>query len=471
MDRIPDEVLFWIIGLINHKFLPALAATAKRYYRRVIPILYRFVQTTTSAHDYTVSFRHDLPPDLSWALDPLQRTTIYKQRRLIRTLENSSALRSYVVGIGLDTRRDPKRWKLNLNEKVMNIQLITMLHLTLKYIHLGAGEYEELILDLAPITSLSINMYNLEEHLEYTLRGAFIPFNTLYTIFELPSLRVLRMLGTMAFQDTELEEERLKNRAATSNISSLNLTLYELSASKLESFAEVLTWPKALRVFHLAITNCLEEAHSAPEHIIEAVAPHRASLEELCIDYITWPTEADKMGPLGLHAFSRLKKLSLPSKYLASSDDQISCSEGWELLPPNLEELQIRIPESFDYGSPGDFGWPTQEAAGLVCWLKTLTDLRKTAYPRLSKVAIVHPIWLSKDPFAYPIDPEAVNYILDDWGNKSEEAEAELEDEEQFRVACLERIGALAGMGDAGIAFVASAGGRIHPPLMRVCTT
>ena len=97
-------------------------------------------------------------------------------------------------------------------------------------------------------------------------------------------MRVLKMLGTMAFQDRGLYAEHLKNPAATSNISSLMLIGYELSVPKLTFFDEVLKWPKALRFFHLAITNCVGEAQVAPEDVVAALAPHQASLEELFID-------------------------------------------------------------------------------------------------------------------------------------------------------------------------------------------
>jgi hypothetical protein len=127
-----------------------------------------------------------------------------------------------------------------------------------------------------------------------------------------------RIASSDMLNNSLLTGQPANNRAATSAISSLSLKGYQISTSRLGPLTEILKWPIALRVFRLTVSwNCLKEATPPPpEAILNTLAPHQASLEELYIDHSTWESKGTKTQPLKLHNFSQLKTLGVTSNYL-----------------------------------------------------------------------------------------------------------------------------------------------------------
>lgn len=44
MDKLPPELVDMIVKQVDHSSLPALAATARRFYRFTMPILYQYIE-------------------------------------------------------------------------------------------------------------------------------------------------------------------------------------------------------------------------------------------------------------------------------------------------------------------------------------------------------------------------------------------------------------------------------------------
>lgn len=210
-------------------------------------------------------------------------------------------------------------------------------------------------------------------------------FEKLRYLFDIPNIRGL-VAFSLDFKHIQRRDLAPEDRAATSNITSLCLPCVDIPPEQYDNFKEMLGWPVALEAFHMSNSGAFAPP-PPPDTILQALAPHQTSLKQLFIE-TQYNFSYTALKPLNLHKLYVLKILGLPRKYLETASNEQG--QGWQTLPPRLEELQIQLTETFDYAARGASYMSSRQAVEFVKWLRELADLRKTVIPRLSNVVIIH---------------------------------------------------------------------------------
>ncbi|KAE9370939.1 hypothetical protein N431DRAFT_427282 [Stipitochalara longipes BDJ] len=240
----------------------------------------------------------------------------------------------------------------------------------------------------------------------------------LYRLFRKSGLRHLSICGVRCWTKFLNSEEWVlgssKRRTSFSNLETLMLPNTVPMNRDLEL---VLTWPKALKTFHMetwispGITGFPPCAQGrpplSPYRIVEALVPQSHSLEEIhiggCYDDLGMEYKCIR----SLQSFPRLKRLSIPQDYIFVGEDVADVDEPLSeifarlrsLLPTTLEELQIQVDIQFNWLNAD--GSPTWNALELFVLINLLSNGLR--FPALKKIALWQ--WLPQ-PGLPPFSPD-----------------------------------------------------------------
>lgn len=181
------------------------------------------------------------------------------------------------------------------------------------------------------------------------------------------------------------------------------LALRDNPRDNIEDLCQLMIWPKALRVldceFGQAQEYVDEEWPWDPSQLIAAMAPQRASLEQISLD-CTGRTST--LGTLGtsLRGYPCLKRLSIPRNFLASlhSDEAVAYvsdpdeeahlyyrhAHVYTALPPALEELILNVDQDLHYA----YWYEDHPVPSFRQWLNDIAVHKQELYPSLRRVVL-----------------------------------------------------------------------------------
>ena len=224
------------------------------------------------------------------------------------------------------------------------------------------------LMGLAPHMSLDLRCETFEDAY-YVLnddggKSLQISLEKLYGLFIATSLRAIRL---QSFCNLD-HAPRDASRAGTSSIMALSLphTSHYGGKHALNAIAEILTWPKALESFAISSSSSSEYLGNNPlsaQQILGALVPQKESLREVFIGG-KWNSSSFAPGVgITFRDFPNLRRLGISRHMLGfckkngetgeigkQKQDMTPLAESWNLLPPNLEELQLDLAhERIDY--------------------------------------------------------------------------------------------------------------------------
>ena len=167
-------------------------------------------------------------------------------------------------------------------------------------LHLAFEHYEiEKPLDL-PVKSLSLHHSREVYDIDY-----------LHTLLSIPTLRWLNISGLL-WTYTLLREDDI-DRSRTSAINKLS---FSSSTPSRDDFAEILTWPKALKEFGFEAWPDDRPAPSRARRLLTLLNPQKGTLEKISFSEEPCHPSLDYHLPYELDTFLALKPLSIREEWL-----------------------------------------------------------------------------------------------------------------------------------------------------------
>ncbi|CAG8951372.1 hypothetical protein HYFRA_00007284 [Hymenoscyphus fraxineus] len=388
----PPELLRHILKKSSPRTLPQAALVCRRWNIIATPFLYRYVyyssqsdipiQAVDGRTDKKFAFPDWSSPNRQsiGSYDRQERQNafaIVNYESFLRTMEESEKLRALVKGVSVF-------WK----PSIRGCRLMEVLRSSNLNIHVSVAELLDHDPDADPdedpenCIQKNIISFHIPQWYYFALsdelRVGGGERNMIYDLCAVPQhLESVSIAGKREWAQFEDDIVPLGDGPDGEMEKTLGLTSLSLTNSTAPSddLYELLTWPKALRSFHFEIDRLDADGSKYMNHNREVdnfmllefqmalYATHSDTLEELfifgedCIisDDIEDFTDCFYSGQtLDLHNFPRLKRLGLPVTWLSPpesllrhqkpSDDDIHPLRMSQILPPNLEELQIGFP-------------------------------------------------------------------------------------------------------------------------------
>jgi hypothetical protein len=321
-------------------------------------------------------------------------TKIFDLALFVYAMTNSRQLRSHVSTAGFDW--DTHRSSLKVTDVLRGL-------VPLRYLHLPSLEVGPLFnWNLISVTSLELRYDGLEE----IFSTAGMTITNLYDLFQIKSLRHLSIEG--ARLSSALEDAGGINRAQTSNITSLT---FPSCASPGAGLAEVLSWPTALKSFHLEFAPIADDNRDlyTARRFRDALYSQRNSLEELFICNFVVDEEEDGVNVesprFDMRDFVNLGCLGVPVDFLvepsglafsgAPAGEEPEHVPTWQdIFPPAVEILLVEFPLLFDWG----------EEKIWYDLLRAIAEHKDNLYPSLATVIV----WKAFADFGFEsFDPTA----------------------------------------------------------------
>lgn len=208
----------------------------------------------------------------------------------------------------------------------------------IRSLHLSFDRYEimDYILSL-PLKSLSLHHSQEVYDIDY-----------LHSLFSVPTLRWLCISG-LQWSKPLLRKDDI-DRTQTSDVTKLS---FPSSAPSANDFAELLTWPKALKSFGFEASPDERETQPRLRSFISLLSAQKESLEELFLSgeprhpFIAYHLTHKLAG------FPALTRLSVRAEWLWFSQPPATVhamvASMWDVLPIHLEQLQVEIPVILHY--------------------------------------------------------------------------------------------------------------------------
>ena len=354
LHHLPEEILVQIISLVPQLSLLALAQCSRQLHRLARAELYSTVYYEAAAlvpsevQSFAIRALAFEGHDESAAGGNLRTRRCSQIFRLeqflmtitlnpnIRSLINAAAL-EYIPSTQFKVNPDAIQSNSSLRDKgekgVHQVDLPDIGSL-----HLAFDHYEiENNFMFLPLRSLSLHHSNEVYDIDY-----------LYSLFNIPTLRWLSISG-LTWSHPLLRKDDI-DRSRTSTLTKLS---FPSSAPSANDLAELLTWPIALRHFSLEASPDERPAQPRVRRLIQLLSLQRETLEELYLSgEPRHPLLSYRLG-LELIEFSALKRLSIHGEWLQPPIIPSIADPGstaiWDVLPLNLEHLQIEIPVILHY--------------------------------------------------------------------------------------------------------------------------
>ncbi|KAF4627652.1 hypothetical protein G7Y89_g10498 [Cudoniella acicularis] len=391
--RLPKEILDEIALHVPLTSCTSLAQTSRIFYKSANSRLYRFVYFEQDQYDSCEKYGMHLQE--SWLYSEEHSTEICYINDFGKTITESPLLRSYIRGASFKWNSETET-----NAEQAITKALDILAPSLTKLHLKPAKCDmELPLRL-PVTSLDLWYPRFNKDYD---RHKFLQ-SELYAIFCIPTLRHLSLMYANFWQC--FKELPSQGRARTSNVTTLSLPS---TVPVGPDFAEILTWPKALKSLHFEIEISGRKFPryegnprpiTSPAVFIKAVESVQDSLEELLFN-----NGEDGGGRIpttfgtALRNFPKLKRLAVVRECLVVTKAEIEIFglhnqqilELYQVLPPALEELVMDV--EFDF----DWEWEDSRAVHmnywpeLRDWLSGVAAHKKDCYPSLRSVIIWQP--------------------------------------------------------------------------------
>ncbi|TAQ84657.1 hypothetical protein B7494_g7018 [Chlorociboria aeruginascens] len=399
---LPNEILYEIVRHTPQGSLPALAATSRSIYQCAVQSIYRFIYFT-NLRQQDGRYRLNQAPE--WSRDLSRMSKIVDLSLFLRTIRESSLLRSYVFAASLE-------WN-SVTGSGLEGTMIDVLHIlasSVLYLYVSPAKYNLNFHTGIPINSLDLRYLDFAD--EYYRDGVFvggklISLDRIYETFAQPTLQQLSIESVRSW-DYVVEP---KGRARTSPVSFLS---FPNSVPAGDDLAEILSWPVALKSFNIGVwpegesygtnTSILSAAK-----FIHALHHQRESLEDI---FITgqWDNRGWDGSTVGteMRDFTHLKRLGLTREFLVSTKEETrlngltpkAITTLYQVLPLALEELQIELAPAFEWfdrlreTSGSDF---TYEAQEIQEWLAEIVKYKDDYCPRLNNITL----WQRKSQAAH----------------------------------------------------------------------
>lgn len=397
LSFLPVDILDLIMDWLPQKSLFALGRCSSKFYHLVVPRLYRSVyfgkDNLSSAIERErgeIRLRKD---SVSWRktsrknmwLHPEHLSQISNLHCFRRSIANSYILRPHIVSLSLE-------W-CSAATPLVELDVAVILELlgpSLRSLYLAPAKYEIISSSYDSLVSLDLR-YRDHDWQDYEPGVDYI-----YSLFTIPTLLHLSIEDFRSW-DRVQPVKPTKCKPRSSNVTSLS---FPRTVSDGNDFAELLTWPRALKSFYIELV--LDEdwygamtQRLSPRRLIDALLPQKDHLRKI---HITGEDDYKAIGDTvyhGLCKFSSLRRLNIHIEFVFVSKQMRTflgrylgqCPPKlWELLPSALEELQLEIPKWFLQKTPSYLYEKAQELANEIC---EIAQHKKTCYPSLQEVMVI----------------------------------------------------------------------------------
>lgn len=365
---IPEEILVHVISLLPQRSLLAVAQSTRKLHRLASAELYATVYYEDNLSKVIGLLRFSAKKALTWEessaegeVDPGRRhSKIFNLPLFLNTIQRNSHLRSLIATAALEqngsgeclneSQVPPGQRCISLQAELRNIRAL----------HLALGLYYDIEnpIDL-PFKSLS---------LRYTHGGYDIEY--LHTFFSIPTLLWL-CISDLVWSYPLLRKDDI-DRSRTSNVTKISLPFSAPSANDL---AELLTWPKELRHFGLEAEPDNRNSQPRRRRLMTLLSSQKDTLTEIFLSGVPCHPLIDYTLSYELNTFTALKRLSIRHEWLPQPLRNLPANtqgpSTWNILPINLEKLQLEIPIMLDHA---DMRWDRSvDEAGLTDRRQNLT--------------------------------------------------------------------------------------------------
>lgn len=352
-SRIPEEILVHVISILPQRSLLAVAQSTRQLHRLASAELYATVCYEENFSKIIRLPRFSAKKALTWEESQAEGKTgpgrrhakIFNLPLFLTTIQQNFHLRSLVATAALEqngsgeclneSRVPPGQKGISLQAELRNIGAL----------HLALGIYYNLENPTnLPLKSLS---------LRYTHGGYDIDY--LHTFFSIPTLRWL-CISDLIWSYPLLRKDDI-DRSRTSNITKVS---FPFSAPSANDLAELLTWPKELRHFGLEAEPDSRNRQPRRRRLMTLLSPQKDTLTEIFLSGVPCHPLIDYTLSYELNTFTALKRLSIRHEWLPQhlrnvpADGDPQGPSTWDILPVNLEKLQLEIPIMFDHA---DMRW------------------------------------------------------------------------------------------------------------------
>jgi hypothetical protein len=356
--NLPDEILLKIISYSSPSSVPQLVLTSRRLYECGNRELYRFVH-----HDGSRDESKEMRCRSYRICHPLchseTSSRIIDIAGFLRTIRTSPLLRSFIKGACFQW--DTSRASIN---SPRYHRIFDILAPSVKRLCLTPPNMDHLV--GLPVVSLDIGSPGRHSWND----GSTFKTDEMYSLFLIPTLRQISIYRARRWWPPFLGNLEDQQRG-TSSVESIFLHNTVPISRNLQA---LLSWPKALKYFHLETPAALENGSEnyemlSPKDIAAALRNQSATLEEFILVSRSGDMRIRPKTVFGsLQALAALKRLAVPRDYLVRSETEfgeyskIRMSPGLgdgvtkamatslsQQFPPNLETICLQV-DSFPWG-------------------------------------------------------------------------------------------------------------------------
>lgn len=276
LTTLPQETIQQVIKLLTRNDFANLCISHRNLYSCVIGSLYHTIHFLDSDVEVYPEHGRLFHEDYS--------TPIKDVSKFIRTLEYSEFLWSLVVNASF-------QWSIEVNDvvKPAMLRILNAIGMSLKTLHYGPPKWEFDVQKSFPITSIcslwlepwNYSSSHLADFPDTAREHA-------YSLFFTPTLRhlTIQRLLSGSFQHRNTLSGMDKEKTGTSNVE--HLSIQDTNMADIEYLEEMMSWPKALKVFESTLGHETENAGypQDPSLLAKIIKQQSASLEELSVDYV-----------------------------------------------------------------------------------------------------------------------------------------------------------------------------------------
>ena len=387
---LPIEVLQQIIHYSTYHDLLQICRVHSSLYDTVALEIYHSI--------HFLDPRAKVPHEHEYLFDNDSSCAIKSLKSLIWSIENAMKLRTLITAVVL-------QWGHDLDGIVKSdiLRLLRLIGRGLTRFHYAPPEWDLIIHRLYPVTSIYMPCPSTSHAIRQLINSMFsVPTLTNITLYHCERLSVYS-LPTQTMDRELLSQGEIDQHVSDSvRISAVeHLSILHTMVDVEGTLAALMLLPKALKVFHCALGVSSEDLSKwalDPSVFVDVLAPQRATLQEISLDFINY---TETYGTLGttLRHFSDLRRMSMPHQFLVALPvevvygglidtvyDHLNCDthDLYRALPPGLMDLVLNIDHDTAWNATTEFA-PSQ---GLIRCLRDVAAKKQECYPRLQRVVL-----------------------------------------------------------------------------------
>lgn len=250
LTNLPEECLLEIIFQTSSETLPALASTCQTLHRCATPHLYRFIYFWRPGYR---GYTFPLMASPAWPRPISRATRIFNLPKFVNTMKTCPELRSYVLAASFDWQAPSPLIMMHdktLREALKSLPSSVFFHVSPPsciWIPPVLGQIMA-TLDNFDTAALDLNFSSYREDFKDPLTSLLFR-HWLYELFCTPQLRQLSMSGLRHWE--RFEDIYLSRADAKPGLSNITALMIPNTVPVGRDLEEILTWPKALRIFHM----------------------------------------------------------------------------------------------------------------------------------------------------------------------------------------------------------------------------